>query len=35
MLIALKGKLINWSTYCLSMARRILVANQVLLTSMW
>jgi hypothetical protein len=27
MLIALKGKLINWSTYRLSMARRILVVN--------
>jgi hypothetical protein len=35
MLSALKGKLINWSTYPLSLAGRILVANQVLLASMW
>jgi len=35
MLSALKGKLINWSTCCLSLAGRILVANQVLLASMW
>ncbi len=35
MLIALKGKLINWSTYRHSLAGRILVVNQVLLTSMW
>ncbi len=32
---ALKGKLINWSTCRLSLAGRILVANQVLLASMW
>ncbi len=31
----LKGKLINWSTCRLSLAGRILVANQVLLASMW
>ncbi len=35
MLSAFKGKLINWSTCRLSLARRILVANQVLLASMW
>jgi len=35
MLSALKGKLINWSTCHLSLAGRILVANQVLLASMW
>jgi hypothetical protein len=35
MLLALKGKLINWSTCRLSLAGRILVANQVLLASMW
>jgi hypothetical protein len=35
MLSSLKGKLINWSTYRLSLAGRILVANQVLLASMW
>jgi hypothetical protein len=35
MLSALKGKLINWSTYRLSVTGRILVANQVLLASMW
>jgi hypothetical protein len=35
MLITLKGKLINWSTCRLSLAGRILVANQVLLASMW
>jgi hypothetical protein len=35
MLIALKGKFINWSTRSLSLAGRILVANQVLLASMW
>jgi hypothetical protein len=35
MLSTFKGKLINWSTCRLSLARRILVANQVLLTSMW
>ncbi len=35
MLSALKGKLINWSTCRLSLAGRILVANQVLLASMW
>jgi len=35
MLIVLKGKLINWSTCHLSLAGRILVANQVLLASMW
>ncbi len=34
-LSALKKKLINWSTYRLSLAGRILVANQVLLASMW
>jgi hypothetical protein len=33
--LALKGKLINWSTCRLSLAGRILVANQVLLASMW
>ncbi len=35
MVTALEGKLINWSTCCLSLAGRILVANQVLLASMW
>ncbi len=35
MVTALKGKLINWSTCRLSLAGRILVANQVLLASMW
>jgi hypothetical protein len=35
MLSALKGKLINWSTCRLSLAGRILVANQVLFASMW
>jgi hypothetical protein len=35
MVTSLKGKLINWSTYRLSLAGRILVANQVLLASMW
>jgi hypothetical protein len=35
LLIALKGKMINWSTSHLSVAGRILVANQVLLASMW
>jgi hypothetical protein len=35
MVMALKGKLINWSTCRLSLAGRILVANQVLLASMW
>jgi hypothetical protein len=35
MLSTLKGKLINWSTCRLSLAGRILVVNQVLLTSMW
>jgi hypothetical protein len=35
MLSTLKGKLINWSTCYLSLAGRILVANQVLLASMW
>ncbi len=33
--MALKSKLINWSHNRLSLARRILVANQVLLASMW
>jgi hypothetical protein len=35
MVMALKGKLINWSTCRLSLVGRILVANQVLLASMW
>jgi len=35
MFSVLKGKLINWSTCCLSLAGRILVVNQVLLASMW
>jgi len=35
MLSTFKGKLINWSTCWLSLAGRILVANQVLLASMW
>jgi hypothetical protein len=35
MVTSLKGKLINWSTSRLSLAGRILVANQVLLASMW
>jgi len=35
MMIALKGKLINWNHSTLSLAGRILVANQVLLTSIW
>ncbi len=33
--LALKNKLINWSNNRLSLAGRILVANQVLLASMW
>jgi hypothetical protein len=35
LLSALKAKLINWSTCRLSLVGRILVANQVLLASMW
>jgi hypothetical protein len=35
MMIALKGKLISWSHIMLSLAGRILVANQVLLASIW
>ncbi len=35
MLSTLKAKLINWSTCRLLLAGRILVANQVLLASMW
>jgi len=35
MMTALKGKLINWSHSNLSLAGRILVANQVLMASMW
>jgi len=35
MMLALKGKLINWSSNKLSLAGRILVANQVLLASIW
>ncbi len=35
MMLALKGKLINWSHNKLSLASRILVANQVLLALMW
>jgi hypothetical protein len=35
MLSALKGKLINWSTCRLSLAGKILIANQVLLASIW
>jgi len=35
MMMALKSKLINWSHNQLSLAGRILVANQVLLASMW
>jgi len=35
MMLALKGKLINWSQNNLSLAGRILVANQVLFASMW
>ncbi len=35
MMMALKNKLINWSHNRLSLARRILVANHVLLASMW
>jgi hypothetical protein len=35
MMVALKGKLINWSTCHLSLARKVLVTNQVLLASMW
>jgi hypothetical protein len=35
LLTALKGKMINWSTNRLSLAGRILVANQELLASMW
>jgi hypothetical protein len=34
MMVALKSKLINWSTCRLSLAGRVLVSNQVLLTSM-
>ncbi len=35
MMFALKGKLINWGHNKLSLAGRILVANQVLLASIW
>ncbi len=35
MMIALKGKLISWSHSTLSLAGRILVANQVLFASIW
>jgi hypothetical protein len=35
MMAALKGKLISWSHSNLSLTGRILVANQVLLASMW
>jgi hypothetical protein len=35
MMLAFKSKLINWSHNQLSLAGRILVANQVLLASMW
>jgi hypothetical protein len=35
MMFTLKGKLIKWSHNNLSLTRRILVANQVLLASMW
>jgi len=35
MMVALKSKLINWNTYCLSLAGKVLVSNQVLLASMW
>jgi hypothetical protein len=35
MMLSLKGKFISWSNNRLSLASRILVANQVLLTSMW
>jgi hypothetical protein len=35
MMLAFKGKLINWSNNMLSLAGRILVANQVLLVSIW
>jgi len=35
MMLALKSKLITWSHNLLSLAGRILVANQVLLASMW
>jgi hypothetical protein len=35
MMVALKSKLINWSTCHLSLAGRVLVSNQVFLTSMW
>jgi hypothetical protein len=35
MMTTLKSKLISWSHNNLSLAGRILVANQVLLTSLW
>jgi len=35
MMIGLKGKLINWSHSTLFLAGRILVANHVLLASLW
>jgi hypothetical protein len=35
MMFALKGKLINWSHNKLSLVGRIVVANQILLASMW
>jgi hypothetical protein len=35
MMLALKGKLISWSNSMLSLVGRILVANQVLLASIW
>jgi len=35
LMVALKSKLLTWSHNLLSLAGRILVANQVLLASMW
>jgi hypothetical protein len=35
LMFALKGKMIAWGKCNLSLANRILVANQVLLSSMW
>jgi hypothetical protein len=34
-MISLKGKMITWGNYNLSLVGRILITNQVLLSSMW
>jgi hypothetical protein len=35
LMTSLKGKMIAWGSYNLSLVNRILVANQVLLSSVW